>query len=145
MISKLIEFRSKPRIDENVIIEDYVVLGRSNVIGAGAVLHTGTITGDNVRIDGLVTVSKPPLRPAPGNDTCQIGSGSVLGTGTILYRGSSIGERCLLEEYVVIREGVTVGDGSQIGRGVTIEAGCTLGKNCQLLPNACLTSGTVME
>lgn len=156
MISKLIEFRTRPQTGDNAVIEDYVVLGKNNTIGVGAAIHTGAMIGDDVRIDDYASVCKLPMRaknsaPAKGKGkkeptiNCHIGSGTVIGTGAVIYQGAVIGRDCLIADYATVREDVTIGDGTIVGKGVTIENHCTVGKNCKLETNAYITAYSVIE
>jgi len=149
VISKLIEFRTRPKTGENAVIEDYVVLGKNNAVGVGAVLHTGAMLSDNVRVDDYACICKPPLRAEVSSPqeqfSCYLGEGTVVGTGAVVYRGARLGTNCRIGDYACVGEDASLGNGAILGRGASLEARCVLGRGCTVGANAWLDEGVVLE
>lgn len=116
-----------------------------------AVVHPGTVLGDDVRVLEHAVVGKQPTlsprstaRREPLAPTT-IGAGSVVSTGAIVFAGSTIGERVIVGDQSCVRERVTVGDDVVIGRGALVENDTTIGAMTRIQADAYITAYSTLE
>ena len=124
------------------------VLESGTVInGYNVVIRSGTIIGDNVRIDDNTVIGKYPMRASlsifkeekdllPTN----IGDHCLIGANAIIYIGSDIAHHVMIADLASIRENAFIGEYTIIGRGVTIENMVFIGKRCKLESNCYITA-----
>jgi acetyltransferase-like isoleucine patch superfamily enzyme len=93
-----------------------------------AVVHEGTVLGDDVRVLEYAVVGKQPILgrkstakrdPLPPTT---IGAGTVISTGAIVFAGSEIGAGCIVGDQACVRERVRIADDVVVGRGTRIQA-----------------------
>jgi len=82
---------SHSQIAEDVILEEFVVLGDSVIVGKGSrlkncVIHGRTIIGENVKIEGCIIGSHCEIE-----DFSQIGRGVTLADKSVIKKGTRIG------------------------------------------------------
>ena len=152
MISKLTDIGTKSSIGEYSTVEDYVVIGKNCVIGHHVVLRSGTVIGNNVRIDDYACVGKLPMKAANSATTsdelpppCTIADGAIIGTSAVIYRGAQLGAGCMVADFAEVRENSSVGEKSIVGKGATIENHCKVGALVKIQTNAYLTAYSEVE
>src|SRR5436305_9446936 len=110
-----------------------------------AVVHPGTILGDDVRVLENAVVGKQPTLGAKSTakreplPPTRIGEGTVVSTGAIVFAGSSIGARCILGDQSCVRERVTIADDVLVGRGSLVENDTTVGRGTRIQAAAYVT------
>ena len=116
-----------------------------------AVVHPGTVLGDDVRVLEHAVVGKQPTlgrkstakrEPLPPTE---VGAGTVISTGAIVFAGSSIGAGCIVGDLASVRERCTIGEQVVIGRGVSVENDCSIGPYTKIQTNAYITAHSVLE
>ena len=118
-----------------------------------AVIHSGTIIGDGVRIDDFACIGKLPMRAKnsanPSTDKpeerCIIGSHVTVGTAAVIYKGAKIADDCLIADGATIREDVSVGKQTIVGRGACVENHCRVGARVKIETNAYITAYSTVE
>ncbi|MEU4361966.1 DapH/DapD/GlmU-related protein [Promicromonospora sp. NPDC023987] len=115
-------------------------------IGAFAVVHGGTILGEDVEVGHGAVVGEPETGYAlrahhdgHGADTV-LGDGVVLRSGATVYAGVRIGVRTTIGHGTLLRTGVTIGTGSQLGHLMTVERGTQIGDRVRCSPLTHLTA-----
>ena len=139
-------------IGEGTVVMERVTIGSGCRIGCHAVIHAGTVIGDNVRIDDHAVLGKQPMRSVMSimADTAslmplEVGEGCIVGTGAVVYAGCTLGGNVLIADLATVRENVTVGERTIIGRGAAVENFCTVGKRCKLETNCYITAYSTLE
>jgi UDP-2-acetamido-3-amino-2,3-dideoxy-glucuronate N-acetyltransferase len=116
-----------------------------------AVVHPGTVLGDDVKILEHAVVGKQPTlsprstakrEPLP---PATVGDGTVISTGAIVFAGTSIGERVILGDQSCVRERVTVGDDVVVGRGSLVENDTSIGARTKIQADAYVTAYSLLE
>jgi acetyltransferase-like isoleucine patch superfamily enzyme len=116
-----------------------------------AIVHEGTVLGENVRILEHAVVGKQPSLAASSTAKREplpptvIGDGTVVSTGAIVFAGSRIGEGCIVGDQSCIRERVTMGDRCVLGRGSLIENDTTVGSGTRIQAEAYVTAYSTLE
>jgi acetyltransferase-like isoleucine patch superfamily enzyme len=116
-----------------------------------AVVHEGTVLGENVRVLEHAVVGKQPslgARSTAKRDPlppATIGEGTVISTGAIVFAGSSIGANCIVGDQSCIRERVTMADDCILGRGSLIENDTTVGAGTRIQAEAYVTAYSTLE
>src|SRR5918912_3061226 len=116
-----------------------------------AVVHEGTILGENVRVlEGAVVGKQPSLGPKSTAKReplppARIGDNTIVSTGAIVFAGSTIGADCIVGDQSCIRERVTLGDDCVLGRGSLIENDTTVGKGTRIQADAYITAYSTLE
>jgi acetyltransferase-like isoleucine patch superfamily enzyme len=116
-----------------------------------AIVHEGTVLGENVRVLENAVVGKQPSlgskstakrEPLPPTT---IGDNTVVSTGAIVFAGSSIGADCIVGDQSCIRERVTMADDCILGRGSLIENDTTVGAGTRIQAEAYITAYSTLE
>jgi acetyltransferase-like isoleucine patch superfamily enzyme len=116
-----------------------------------AVVHDGTVLGENVRVLEHAVVGKQPSlgarstakrEPLPATT---VGDGTVISSGAIVFAGSSIGANCIVGDQSCIRERVTMADDCVLGRGSLIENDTTVGAGTRIQAEAYVTAYSTLE
>ncbi|MGH3934447.1 MAG: hypothetical protein ACRDS1_05635 [Pseudonocardiaceae bacterium] len=125
-----------------------VTIRAGAVIGAFAVVHGGTILGEQARIEDHTVVGKPELGyavgriyPGAGGATV-IGAGAVVRCGAIVYADVHLGVNTLVGHHTLLRTGVQVGAESQLGHHLTVERATYIGHYVRCSPGSHITSST---
>jgi UDP-N-acetylglucosamine acyltransferase len=110
------------RIDADVTIGPYCVVGEHVAIGSGTMLES------HVVVDGRTTVGKG----------CHFFSFACIGTQTqdLKFEGGTtyvdIGDGTTLREYVTVNSGTVDGEVTRVGKGCHILAYCHIAHGCQV-------------
>src|SRR5436305_11697535 len=116
-----------------------------------AVVHLGTILGDDVRVLEHAVVGKQPAlgpkstakrEPLPPTE---IGAGTVVSTQAIVFAGSRIGAGCILGDQSCVRVRVEIGDDVVVGRGSLVENDTTIGSGTRIQAEAYVTAYATLE
>jgi acetyltransferase-like isoleucine patch superfamily enzyme len=83
-------------------------IGRGSIVGANAVLYTGSTFGDRVLIGDLASI----------REGCTVGDDGVIGRGVLVMYDTSIGARTRIIDGAIITGGATIEDDVFIGPGV---------------------------
>ena len=133
--------------DKNVIIEDNVIIGDNFQVGYNVVIRSGTIIGNDVRIDDNAIIGKRPMRADLSIfkeeldlTITYIGNNCLIGANAIIYICSDIADHVLVADLASIRENTSIDEYTIIGRGVTIENYVKIGKRCKLESNCYITA-----
>ena len=116
-----------------------------------AVVHSGTVLGEGVRVLEHAVVGKQPSlssRSTARRDPLEptvIGDGTIVSAGAIVFAGSRIGARVILGDQSCVRERVTVGDDVVIGRGSLVENDTTVGALTKIQADAYITAYSTLE
>ena len=116
-----------------------------------AVVHSGTVLGEGVRVLEHAVVGKQPSlssRSTARRDPLEptvIGDGTIVSAGAIVFAGSRIGVRVILGDQSCVRERVTVGDDVVIGRGSLVENDTTVGALTKIQADAYITAYSTLE
>jgi acetyltransferase-like isoleucine patch superfamily enzyme len=116
-----------------------------------AVVHPGTVLGEDVRVLEHAVVGKEPIlspRSTSSRDPVgptEIGTGTIVSTGAIVFAGSRIGARVILGDQSCVRERVTIGDDVVLGRGSLIENDTTVGRRTRIQADAYVTAHSTLE
>jgi acetyltransferase-like isoleucine patch superfamily enzyme len=116
-----------------------------------AVVHPGTVLGDDVTVMEHAVVGKQPAL-SPRSTTRRgalpptvIGAGTVVSSGAIVFAGSTIGQRVILGDQSCVRERVTIGDDVVLGRGSLIENDTSVGSMTRIQADAYVTAYSTLE
>jgi acetyltransferase-like isoleucine patch superfamily enzyme len=116
-----------------------------------AIVHPGTVLGENVRVLEYAVVGKQPvLSPrstAKRGDLppAELGNGTVISTGAIVFAGAQVGARVIVGDQACVRERVTLGDDVVVGRGSLIENDTTVGAMTKIQADAYITAYSTLE
>ncbi|RPF21085.1 DapH/DapD/GlmU-related protein [Myceligenerans xiligouense] len=123
-----------------------LVISAGTRIGAFAVMHGGTVLGEDVEIGHGAVVGEPETGYAlrahhdgHGADTV-LGDGVVLRVGAIVYAGVRIGARTTVGHHTLLRTGVRIGADSQLGHLMTVERETRIGDRVRCSPLTHLTA-----
>jgi dTDP-4-amino-4,6-dideoxygalactose transaminase/acetyltransferase-like isoleucine patch superfamily enzyme len=101
--------------------------------------------GENVVIEDYCIIGYPPKGHHPGELKTVIGDGTHIRSHTVIYAGARIGAGCHLSHYVVVREHSTLGDGTSMGINAVVEHHCTIGNNVRLQGQSGVCEYSVIE
>jgi acetyltransferase-like isoleucine patch superfamily enzyme len=116
-----------------------------------AVVHEGTVLGENVRVLEYAVVGKQPSLAASSTASRDplpptvIGDGTVISTGAVVFAGSEVGANCIVGDQSCIRERVRMGDDCVLGRGSLIENDTTVGTRTRIQAGAYVTAYSTLE
>jgi len=120
-------------------------------IHPSAIVHSGTILGEGVKVrENAVVGKQPSLSPRstakrePLPPTV-VGDGAVISTGAIVFAGSRIGARVILGDQSCVRERVVIGDDVVVGRGSLVENDTTIGALTKIQADAYITAYSTIE
>ena len=116
-----------------------------------AIVHPGTVVGEDCRILDYAVVGKQPVL-SPRSTTAQeelppleLGAGTVVSNGAVVFAGSSLGERVIVGDQACVRERCAVGDDVVIGRGSLVENDTEVGARTKIQADAYVTAYSLLE
>jgi acetyltransferase-like isoleucine patch superfamily enzyme len=116
-----------------------------------AVVHEGTVLGEDVRVLEYAVVGKQPVLSPRSTakreelPPARIGDGAVISTGAIVFAGATIGARVVVGDQACVRERVTLGDDVVVGRGSLVENDTTIGAMTKIQADAYITAYSTLE
>jgi acetyltransferase-like isoleucine patch superfamily enzyme len=116
-----------------------------------AIVHEGTVLGEDVRILEYAVVGKQPVLSARSTakreplTAAVIGDGAVVSTGAVVFAGTSIGARSIVGDQACIRERCAIGEDVVVGRGSLVENDTAVGDRTKIQAGAYVTAYTVVE
>lgn len=84
-----------------------LTLGRGSLIGAGAVLYTGSVIGESVMVSDLASI----------REGCQLARGVIVGRGVLIMYDTTVGENTRIIDGAILTGGMTVESEVFIGPG----------------------------
>ncbi len=131
---------------------------KNQSIAKTAIIHPGVILGENVVIEDYCVIGCPPRGVQPGEMETVIGDGAVIRSHTVVYAGNTIGCGFQTGNGVNIRESNNIGndvrvrthsilehhiqilDNVRIHSNAFIPEYCCLERNAWVGPGVCLTN-----
>jgi acetyltransferase-like isoleucine patch superfamily enzyme len=116
-----------------------------------AVVHPGTVLGEDVRVLEHAVVGKQPVlspRSTAQRDElppATIGDGTVISTGAVVFAGTAIGARVIVGDQACVRERVILGDDVVVGRGSLVENDTSVGAMTRIQAGAYITAYSTLE
>ena len=116
-----------------------------------AVVHEGTVLGEDVRVLEYAVVGKQPVLSARSTakrdplPPTRLGDGVVVSTGAVVFAGTEIGARSIVGDQACIRERCTIGEDVVVGRGSLVENDTTVGARTKIQAEAYVTAYTTVE
>jgi UDP-2-acetamido-3-amino-2,3-dideoxy-glucuronate N-acetyltransferase len=120
-------------------------------IHPSAVVHPGTVLGEDVRVLENAVIGKQPTLGASSTakreplPPAKIGDGTVISTGAIVFAGSTVGANCIVGDQSCIRERVQLADDCILGRGSLIENDTTVGSGTRIQAEVYVTAYSTLE
>jgi UDP-2-acetamido-3-amino-2,3-dideoxy-glucuronate N-acetyltransferase len=132
-------------------LADDVILPFDVEIGAGVVIHEGTVVGGGVRLDDGAVLGKPPalgaqsraLRDEP--PPLVLGDGVRVGAGAVVFAGAALGPGVTVGDQAYVRERAAVGERTTIGRASAVENDVVMGARVRIQTNAYITAFSQLE
>lgn len=127
-----------------------IIVRSGAAIGAGAVIHGGTVLAEQSHVEEHAVVGKPELGYAVGRIYPGAGAGTLIGAGTVLRSGATVYAAVQLSVNVVVghntllRTAVEVGAETQLGHFLSIERQVRIGQEVRCSPGSHITSATVL-
>ena len=116
-----------------------------------AVVHEGTVLGEDVRVLEYAVVGKQPVLSARSTAKREplppavLADGAVVSTGAIVFAGTTIGARTIVGDQACVRERCTIGDDVVVGRGSLVENDTTVGARTKIQAEAYVTAYSTLE
>jgi acetyltransferase-like isoleucine patch superfamily enzyme len=116
-----------------------------------AVVHPGTVLGENVQIREYAVVGKQPALSARSTAKREplapavIGDGTIVSTGAVVFAGARLGARVIVGDQACVRERVEIGDDVVVGRGSLVENDTTIGALTKIQADAYITAYSTLE
>jgi acetyltransferase-like isoleucine patch superfamily enzyme len=116
-----------------------------------AVVHEGSVLGQDVRVLEYAIVGKRPVlspRSTAKREAlppAELGDAVVISTGAIVFAGTRIGARTIVGDQTCIRERCEIGDEVVIGRGCLVENDTKIGALTRIQADAYVTAYSTLE
>jgi acetyltransferase-like isoleucine patch superfamily enzyme len=116
-----------------------------------AVVHEGTVLGEDVRVLEYAVVGKQPVLSARSSakreplSPAVLADGAVVSTSAIVFAGTTIGARTIVGDQACVRERCTIGDDVVVGRGSLVENDTTVGARTKIQAEAYVTAYSMLE
>jgi acetyltransferase-like isoleucine patch superfamily enzyme len=127
-----------------------ITLRAGAAIGAGAVIHGGTVVAERARVEEHAVVGKPEVgyavgRLYPGTGaTTVIGAGAVVRAGATVYAAVQLAVNVVVGHHTLLRTAVQVGADTQLGHFLSVERQVRIGRDVRCSPGSHITSSTVL-
>jgi len=128
-----------------------IVIGDRCRVEAGAILYGGTKLDSEVIVEEYVIVGKSEYGYAVGKiydgsgAETRISRGVILRSRCTIYGGTEVGKNSTIGHGTLLRSYVQVGENSQIGHGLTVERNVRIGNYVRCSPLSHITSSVVLE
>jgi acetyltransferase-like isoleucine patch superfamily enzyme len=116
-----------------------------------AVVHEGTLLGEDVRVLEYAVIGKQPVLSARSTTKreplppAELADGAVVSTGAVVFAGTTIGARTIVGDQACVRERCAIGDDVVVGRGSLVENDTTVGARTKIQANAYVTAYSTLE
>ena len=156
-VSPLAAIEAELPPDAGIEIDEFVVVRRGAIIGAGCHLHPGAFVGagvslgDNVEIFHGAVVGKEPkgagatARKIEFEPFVRIGANCSIGPHAVIYFDVVIGSNCLVGDSASVREKCRIGDRCIISRPVSLNYNCVIGNGVRVMDTTHLTGNMKVE
>jgi acetyltransferase-like isoleucine patch superfamily enzyme len=120
-------------------------------IAVTAVVFPGTDLGEDVVIEDYAVVGKHPTfgtRSTTRTEELEplvIGDGTRILAGAVVFAGTRFGRDCIVGDQACVRERCELGDDVVIGRGAHIENDVSIGARSKVQANAYVTAYSTLE
>jgi acetyltransferase-like isoleucine patch superfamily enzyme len=134
-----------------LLLGEGVELPDSVEIGGHVVIHSGTVIGEQVRIqDGAVLGKSPLLGPASTASRVVppplvIERAAAICAAAVVLAGARIGAGAVVGDRAYVRERASVGEGSVVGAGSSVDNDVTIGARVRIQTGCYLTAFSVIE
>ena len=108
-------------LGEDVVVEDYAVVGKQPTFGRGS------------------TTRRQELEPLV------VGDGTRILAGAIVFAGARLGRNCIVGDQACVRERCELGDDVVIGRAAHVENDVSIGARSKVQANAYITAYSTLE
>ena len=121
------------------------------MIASTAVVHDGTVLGENVAIGDNSVVGKQPTlgkRSTAKRDPLpptEIGDETAILALAVVFAGSKLGRGVVIGDQACVRERCELGDDVVVGRGSLVENDVTVGARTRIQANAYVTAYSTIE
>jgi acetyltransferase-like isoleucine patch superfamily enzyme len=121
------------------------------VIATTAVVFPGTELGEDVVIEDYAVVGKQPTfgnRSSTRREELEplvVGEGTRILAGAIVFAGARLGRNCIVGDQACVRERCELGDDVVIGRGAHVENDVSIGARSKVQANAYITAYSTLE
>jgi acetyltransferase-like isoleucine patch superfamily enzyme len=121
------------------------------VIATTAVVFPGTELGEDVVIEDYAVVGKLPTfgtRSTTRREELEplvVGDGTRILAGAIVFAGARLGRNCIVGDQACVRERCELGDDVVIGRGAHVENDVSIGARSKVQANAYVTAYSTLE
>ena len=121
------------------------------MIATTAVVFPGTELGEDVVIEDYAVVGKPPTfgtRSTTRREELEplvVGEGTRILAGAIVFAGARLGRNCIVGDQACVRERCELGDDVVIGRGAHVENDVSIGARSKVQANAYVTAYSTLE
>jgi acetyltransferase-like isoleucine patch superfamily enzyme len=121
------------------------------LIATTAVVFPGTELGEDVVIEDYAVVGKQPTfgtrsttRPEE-LEPLVVGEGTRILAGAIVFAGARLGRNCIVGDQACVRERCELGDDVVIGRAAHVENDVSIGARSKVQANAYVTAHSTLE
>ncbi len=121
------------------------------MIASTAVVHDGTVLGENVAIGDNSVVGKQPTlgkRSTAKRDPLpptEIGDETAILALAVVFAGTKLGRGVVIGDQACVRERCELGDDVVVGRGSLVENDVTVGARTRIQANAYVTAYSTIE
>jgi acetyltransferase-like isoleucine patch superfamily enzyme len=121
------------------------------LIAVTAVVFPGTELGEDVVIEDYAVVGKQPTfgtRSVTRREELEplvVGDGTRILAGAVVFAGTRFGRNCIVGDQACVRERCELGDDVVIGRGAHVENDISIGARSKVQANAYVTAYSTLE
>ena len=143
--------KAPERQGPGVEIGEDAEFGAHVVLGHGVVVYPGTRIAEDVVVEDYAVLGKPPARSATSTLAVSelaplvVGHGTHVGTHAVVYAGTEVGARVFLADGAQVRERCRLGNQVVVGHLATIENDSVVGARTKLQTGAYLTAHSIVE
>jgi acetyltransferase-like isoleucine patch superfamily enzyme len=121
------------------------------LIATTAVVFPGTELGEDVVIEDYAVVGKQPTFGARSTtrreelEPLVLGDGTRILAGAVVFAGTRFGRNCIVGDQACVRERCELGDDVIVGRGAHVENDVSIGSRSKVQANAYVTAYSTLE
>jgi UDP-2-acetamido-3-amino-2,3-dideoxy-glucuronate N-acetyltransferase len=133
-----------------LLLGEHVQLADDVELGAGVIVHDGTVVAAGCTIEDRALLGKRPrlakTSAAHGDiGRLQLAPGVTVCSGAVVFAGATLGDGAIVGDQAFVRERSSVGAGSVIGRGSVVDNDVSVGARVRVQTNVYLTAFTIVE